>query len=100
MAVNEALEASGVQFVCLAGFMRILSGEFVQLWNGRLVNIHPSLLPSFKGMHAHEMVLDSGVTLSGCTVHYVVVSGCLVQSLYTCTNIEHQIESGKNSCKM
>ncbi|XP_038049315.1 trifunctional purine biosynthetic protein adenosine-3-like isoform X2 [Patiria miniata] len=72
MAVHETLVASSVEFICLAGFMRILSGEFVQRWNGRLINIHPSLLPSFKGMHAHEMVLESGVRLSGCTVHYVV----------------------------
>jgi phosphoribosylglycinamide formyltransferase-1 len=71
-AVDAALNEAGVEFVCLAGFMRVLSGGFVDRWRGRLVNIHPSLLPAFKGLNVHARVLASGVRISGCTVHYVV----------------------------
>ena len=70
--IDKALKANGIEIVCLAGFMRILSDDFVRGWEGRLVNIHPSLLPAFKGLHVHRQVLDAGVTLSGCTVHFVV----------------------------
>jgi phosphoribosylglycinamide formyltransferase-1 len=70
--IDKALKANGIEIVCLAGFMRILSDNFVRGWAGRLVNIHPSLLPAFKGLHVHRQVLDAGVTLSGCTVHFVV----------------------------
>lgn len=71
MAMDAALKEAGVELVCLAGFMRIVTGEFVRKWNGRLLNIHPSLLPSFKGMNAHKMVLEAGVCITGCTVHFV-----------------------------
>ncbi|MDE3115352.1 MAG: phosphoribosylglycinamide formyltransferase [Pseudomonadota bacterium] len=70
--IDAALEAADVQIVCLAGFMRILSDGFARKWAGRILNIHPSLLPSFRGVHVHEQALDAGVKFSGCTVHFVV----------------------------
>ncbi|MEY4941025.1 MAG: hypothetical protein RIQ93_2760, partial [Verrucomicrobiota bacterium] len=71
-AMDEKLREAGTEFVCLAGFMRLLSPSFAKRWEGRIVNIHPSLLPSFKGLHVHEQALAAGVRISGCTVHYVV----------------------------
>lgn len=70
-AVDAALRASGVELVCLAGFMRLLSPWFVERWADRLLNIHPSLLPAFKGTDTHARALAAGVTLHGCTVHFV-----------------------------
>ena len=70
-ALVEKLRAHGVTLVILAGFMRILSPYFVHAFPGRILNIHPSLLPSFGGAHAHRDVLAYGVKVSGCTIHFV-----------------------------
>lgn len=70
-ALSEALETAGIELVCLAGFMRILTGDFVARWRDRLINIHPSLLPAFPGLDTHARALAAGVKLHGCTVHFV-----------------------------
>jgi phosphoribosylglycinamide formyltransferase-1 len=70
--IDAALRAAEVEIVCLAGFMRILSDGFVRGWEGRLINIHPSLLPDFKGTRVHERVIEAGVAHSGASVHFVV----------------------------
>ena len=70
--LQHRLEKHDIEFICLAGFMRILTGSFVERWTGRMINIHPSILPSYKGLHTHERALEDGVKLHGCTVHYVV----------------------------
>ncbi len=70
-ALNDILKKHGVELICLAGFMQILSKDFVEKWHNRILNIHPSLLPSFKGLNTHQRALDAGVKFSGCTVHYV-----------------------------
>ena len=69
--MHQQLLDWNVDLVILAGFMRILSAEFVQAWEGKMINIHPSLLPNYKGMHTHQRVLNTGDVLHGCTVHYV-----------------------------
>lgn len=71
LALTEALREAGCELVCLAGFMRLLTGPFVETWWDRLINIHPSLLPAFRGLHVHERVLAHGARFSGCTVHFV-----------------------------
>ena len=70
-ALTGVLEVAGVSFVCLAGFMRLLTPTFVDHWFDRLINIHPSLLPAFPGLHTHHRAIEAGVRFGGCTVHYV-----------------------------
>ncbi|MCW5715666.1 MAG: phosphoribosylglycinamide formyltransferase [Bauldia sp.] len=70
-AMSVALDGAGIEIVCLAGFMRLLSADFVARWHDRLINIHPSILPAFRGIDTHERALAAGVRLHGCTVHFV-----------------------------
>lgn len=69
--LDEALKQCGATLICLAGFMRILDARFVNRWKNRILNIHPSLLPAFRGLHTQERALEAGVRFSGCTVHFV-----------------------------
>ncbi len=69
--LHAVLTGSGAELVCLAGFMRLLTASFVDRWRDRLINVHPSLLPSYKGLGTHRRVLADGVRLTGCTVHFV-----------------------------
>ena len=69
--IDEKLNEAKTELVCLAGFMRVLNANFVNRWRDRILNIHPSLLPSFRGLHTHERVLEAGVKFTGCTVHFV-----------------------------
>src|SRR6185437_10803651 len=71
-AVQAILERYRINIVCLAGFMRLLTGNFVEKWQGRMLNIHPALLPAFKGLDTHKRALDAGVSVHGATVHFVV----------------------------
>lgn len=69
--LDQKLTEAGVRLVCLAGFMRVLNPWFVTRWENRLLNIHPSLLPAFKGLDTHARALEAGVSVHGCTVHFV-----------------------------
>lgn len=71
-AILEKLAAYPIDLICLAGFMRILSADFIAHWPEKIINIHPSLLPKFKGLDTHQRALDAGETEQGCTIHYVV----------------------------
>ncbi len=70
-ALHAALSGRSIELVCLAGFMRLLTDNFVGKWRDRLINIHPSILPAFKGLHTHERAIEAGVRFSGCTTHFV-----------------------------
>src|SRR5208283_4959301 len=70
-AIDSVLRAAEIEIVCLAGYMRLLTPFLVGEWQGRMLNIHPSLLPSFPGLHTHARALEAGVKLHGCTVHLV-----------------------------
>ena len=69
--LSQRLKTAGVGLICLAGFMLLLQDDFVTQWHNKIINIHPSLLPAFKGLHIHERVHKAGVKITGCTVHYV-----------------------------
>jgi len=71
-ALSAEIQKSQAGLVCLAGFMRLLGDDFVGSLENRLINIHPSLLPAFKGLHVHQRVIEAGVKVSGCTVHFVL----------------------------
>jgi phosphoribosylglycinamide formyltransferase 1 len=69
--LQSTLDEHGIDLICLAGFMRLFTAEFVQRWHGKMLNIHPSLLPSFPGLDPHAQALNAGVKISGATVHFV-----------------------------
>jgi phosphoribosylglycinamide formyltransferase-1 len=70
--LQSALDDNRIELICLGGFMRLFTAEFVQRWHGRMLNIHPSLLPSFRGLDPHGQALRAGVKISGATVHFVI----------------------------
>ena len=71
-ALHAVLESHRIELVCLAGFMRLLTDDFVNAWRGRMLNVHPALLPAFKGLGTHKRALETGVKIHGATVHFVV----------------------------
>jgi len=71
--IDAELRKAGAEYVALAGYMRMLSPEFVTRWEGRMLNIHPSLLPKYKGLHTHQLALEAGDSHGGCSVHVVTV---------------------------
>ncbi len=70
-AIDSALRAAGAEYIALAGYMRLLSDDFVARWRGRIINIHPSLLPKYKGLDTHARAVEAGDTIAGCSVHIV-----------------------------
>jgi phosphoribosylglycinamide formyltransferase 1 len=73
VAINAALEAVNPDIVCLAGYMRIMTAQLIERWQGRMINIHPALLPAFPGLDTHQRAIDAGVAEHGCTVHFVTL---------------------------
>jgi len=71
-AMQTVLDEQHIEFVCLAGFMRLLTAPFVEHWQGRMINIHPALLPAFKGLNTHKRAIQAGTKVHGATVHFVV----------------------------
>lgn len=73
-AISEALKPFAPDMICLAGFMRVLTAGFIDQWTGRMINIHPSLLPKYKGLHTHARALEAGDNMHGCSVHEVTAA--------------------------
>ena len=98
-AMNQEIEKHNINLICLAGFMRLLSGWFVDKWHDRLINIHPSLLPHFKGAHAVSDAINAKAKISGCTVHYVTKemdSGPIIKQSVVTIEENDNIESLSN----
>jgi phosphoribosylglycinamide formyltransferase 1 len=72
-AIDAALEAARPDIICLAGYMRIMTAGLIEKWRGRMINIHPALLPAFPGLNTHERAIEAGVAEHGCTVHFVTL---------------------------
>lgn len=72
-AIDAALEAARPDIICLAGYMRIMTAGLIEKWQGRMINIHPALLPAFPGLNTHERAIEAGVSEHGCTVHFVTL---------------------------
>ncbi len=70
-ALDEKLRAANIELICCAGFMRLLTADFVDSWRGRIINIHPSLLPKYKGLRTHQRAIEAGDKEAGCSVHYM-----------------------------
>lgn len=73
-SMQAMLEIHRIELVCMAGFMRLVTPWFIGQWSGRMINVHPALLPAFRGLHTHERALADGVRIHGCTVHFVVAA--------------------------
>ena len=100
--IHESLESHGIEAIILSGYMRILSPAFVEKWEGRILNIHPSLLPDFPGAHAHRDALKAGAKKSGCTVHFVdsgVDSGLIIAQKEVKIFSEDTVETLQNRIK-
>ena len=100
--IHEILEKFEIEAIILSGYMRILSSSFIEKWEGRILNIHPSLLPDFPGAHAHRDALKAGVKKSGCTVHFVdsgVDTGLIIAQSETKIFPEDTVEILQNRIK-
>ncbi|UAT43260.1 phosphoribosylglycinamide formyltransferase [Anaplasmataceae bacterium AB001_6] len=96
--VQSVLDSNSIEIICLAGFMKILSADFVEKWKDKIINIHPSILPSFKGLNAQKQAHNYGVKVIGCTVHYVtanVDAGQIITQAITGTTSSESYEIKK-----